>query len=195
MTKIRKFLRRPKAKELSLHRRHLALTARMRIELKRLVEMMAVTGKLIATAHTRKQKRKLKIVIRKLFFRLHAIYSPPSGLFEKLEHIEHVPVGLDDFNDQDIPTYFRFKNKNQLRRIIQGFRVDEWMTCRSGHKFTGVEVCLVGLYRLHRPTSLGDACWKYKFRLDYQSVSKCFNLFLRHMCDYWEFLPTDNLSF
>ena len=69
------------------------------------------------------------------------------------------------------------------------------MRSTSGHKFSGDEVLLVGLYRMHRPTCLADACWKELFGMNYSRVSTCFRLFITHLCRNWQYLLTDNLDF
>jgi len=81
------------------------------------------------------------------------------------------------------------------QKINSGGCWSDVMWASSGHRFTGEEVLLVSLYRLHRPTTLSDACWTSRFNLDYNSVGKCFNLFLKHLCKHWEYLLTDHMEF
>jgi hypothetical protein len=198
MTILAKFLRRPRKKDVSLHRRHLASTALMRCNLKRIADMMEVASKVYASLHGKKKekkRRKMKLLLLKLVVEFHAIDCVPRELFGKLKRVAHTSVTLDDFDDQEIPTFFRFNTKQQLRELIAGFQFPEMMISTSGHKFTGQEVALVGLYRLHRPTTLADACWGARFRLDYDGVGKCFKLFLRHLVDHWQYLITDNVVF
>ena len=51
-----------------------------------------------------------------------------------------------------------------------GLQIPATTKSPSRNKTTGEELLLVGLYRLHRPTSLSDACWKDTFGLDQQRV-------------------------
>jgi hypothetical protein len=123
------------------------------------------------------------------------MYGNVQKLNEKLEKIVSRNRTIDSFADEDIPLYFRFRSKQQLHRLKQGFHFPATFRCSSGHAFTADEVLLVGLYRLHRPTTLGDACWKEVFGFSYTRVSLCFKLFITFMHQRWSYLLTDNVAF
>ena len=70
---------------------------------------------------------------------------------------------IDSFADSNISIFFRFRNKEQLHRLIDGFQINDVVV--HGHRFVKEEILLVSLYRLHRPTTIYDACWEAIFAL------------------------------
>ena len=55
--------------------------------------------------------------------------------------------------------------------------------------------CLMATYRLHKPTTLSDACWKDTFGLSYVEVSMVFNFFVVFINVNWSYLLLDNMEY
>jgi hypothetical protein len=75
------------------------------------------------------------------------------------------------------------------------FRVPETFVLKSGHKYYGEEMLLISLYRLHRPTSITDACFKTLFGRDYKDISRIVNEFVSWLVYNWSYLIEDNMEF
>jgi hypothetical protein len=201
MSKLPHFRRRPSKKQLSVRRRHLGATSRMRMEISRLYERISIISKLIGSMRRANRYKnikkiyKLKKLLQTLLHEALLLDSAPAELFNALPKIRKLTVTIDSFDDEEIPIYFRFDNKDQLRRLVSGFKFPIEFKLKYGHKFTGEEVLLVGLYRLHRPTSILDACWKHRFHLSYSQVSKVFTCFIEYMTSNWEHLLTNNMNY
>ena len=54
--------------------------------------------------------------------------------------IERRNCTIDSLTEADILQQFRFKNKDQLYRLLRGFQFPEVMVVSCGHKFSGEEV-------------------------------------------------------
>ena len=89
-----------------MHRRHLASTALMRMKIKRLMKMIEVTSKIYGAMDSKELKGKLKDVLVVLVLKLHELDAPPKELFGKLVMVDRKPVTVDDFADQEVPTFF-----------------------------------------------------------------------------------------
>jgi hypothetical protein len=112
------------------------------------------------------------------------------GMYNKLPlpPIQRRLLTFDNFADGGIPIYFRFRNKDQLQRLKEGFRIPDVVKTPSRHKFTGHEILIIGLYKLHQPTTLTDSFFKETMGLSPTSVSIGFHWFLNH-------LLTNNLAY
>ena len=90
-------------------------------------------------------------------------YVSVAEIRQPLRKLEPKKRTIDSFRDEEVHTYFRFRSKEQLRRLLVGFRFPKYMLTKDGHRFTSEEVMLIGLYRLHRPTTLSDAAFVEMF--------------------------------
>lgn len=61
--------------------------------------------------------------------------------------------------------------------------------------FHGEEFLLIGLYRLHLPTTISDGSFKRIFGLGHTAVSMVFNAFIEFLVNNWGYLLFDNLQF
>ena len=103
---------------------------------------------------------------------------------------------IDSFDDTDIRQYFRFETKDQLHRLVTGFRFPEELRSGVGNKFSGEEILLCGIYRLHSVNSLGDAGWQAS-NLRYGTVrcNYACTLFFEYMWKWWSYLLFDHVRF
>ena len=103
---------------------------------------------------------------------------------------------IDSFDDEEIPIYFRFRSKDQLHELKRGFQIpDRIKIPETGNIFHGDEFLLVGLYRLHLPSTLSDSSFKLLFGLGHTAVSMIFNAFVDFLVDSWSYLLFDNMQF
>ena len=75
----------------------------------------------------------------------------PKQLHEPLSSIQRQYVEISNFSDELIPQLFRFDDKKQLRDLKRAFRFPSRFEMSSGHVFSGEEVLLAGMFRLHAP--------------------------------------------
>lgn len=85
--------------------------------------------------------------------------------------------------------------EGQLHRLRRGFQFPDTATSIEGHKFSGDEVLLCGLYRLHFPNKFSDPGWQLLFGFDEKRASDCFTLFLGHLIANWLYLLMDHFDF
>lgn len=103
---------------------------------------------------------------------------------------------IDSFEDEEIPIYFRFRSKEQLHELKRGFQIpDRIKMPETGNIFHGDEFLLVGLYRLHLPSTLSDSSFKLLFGLGHTAVSMIFNAFVDFLVESWGYLLFDNMQF
>lgn len=141
-------------------------------------------------------RNRLKRAILGLLRRRHNIIAPPRELEEKLPKIRKLRRTIDSFQDEEIPIYFRFRTKEQLHRLMEGFQIPDRIRIPvTGNIFHGEEFLLVGLYRLHRPTTLSDGSFKVLFGFGHTTVSMAFNAFLDYIINRWSYLLVDNMEF
>jgi hypothetical protein len=105
--------------------------------------------------------------------------------YARLVPIRSKKLAIEDLDESSILHNFRFKSRQQLIRLRDAFkfvprRVD-------GKVFTGDEILLAGLFRLHAPNVLGDVGWTELFGFDQPRASAAVNLFLAHLKQ-WYFL-------
>jgi hypothetical protein len=111
----------------------------------------------------------------------------------KLPSVVNLKRSINSFNDTDIPILFRFRDKSQLHRLIAGFNFPDSSSI-GGYRFSGEELLLCGLYRLHSPNTLGDLNWQNLFGWTQSKRSYGFKEFLNVMKKKF-YLVTNNFSF
>ena len=103
---------------------------------------------------------------------------------------------IDDWNEERITIDFPVDNTQQLRDLMTGLQFPAVMVSPYRVTFTGEEVFLFGLFRLHnlgKYTSLDIAT---NFGFTHSSYcSQAFHLFLNFIVGDWGYLVTDNLDF
>ena len=105
---------------------------------------------------------------------------------------------IDDLDDTDsrVMINFRFLNKAQLHEVYLAFQFpDRLRHKRSGNVFTGEEVFLVGMFRIHGPVNQNDDFYYLRMGLRQEQVSMCLNCFLDHIVGEWGYLITNHLDF
>jgi hypothetical protein len=102
-------------------------------------------------------------------------------LWERLPVIERTNIRIEDLDPTIIVGSFRFKSTTQLLRLRNGFQFPSYVSTGSGHRFSGDEILLCGLYRLHFPNKFSDAGWRLLFGFDEKRASECFSIFMKHM--------------
>ena len=132
-----------------------------------------------------------------------------DGLIEGIRNIEEVDPRINDplpkierkyrtiasFEDTDIRQLFRFESKEQLQKLLTGFRFPDKMPGMVRNKFSGEEVLLCGIYRLHSVNVLGDAGWQEVFGMTQSVASMACNLFFEYMWKWWSYLLFDHMQF
>jgi hypothetical protein len=136
---------------------------------------------------------RLNLLINFFLARLLKYSSLSPRFFEPLPPIVNRNRRIDSFEDYEIPLLFRFRSKSQLHRLYVGFEFPENIVI-AGYHFSGEEVLLAGLYRLHSVNVLGDAGWVATFGWSQAKCSFAFIAYTRHMANYLN-LITDNLQF
>jgi hypothetical protein len=79
----------------------------------------------------------------------------------------------------------------QLRRLLLGFNFPREFHY-SGYAFSGEEILLAGLYRLHSINVFGDAGWIETFGWSQSKCSYAFSMYCKHILPYFK-LITDSL--
>jgi hypothetical protein len=125
----------------------------------------------------------------------HRLVTPSPILGLRLPKLTRHHRTIDSLNDEDIPIYFRFRSKDQLRRLLVGFKFPDFVRLCNNHLFTGDEILLVSLYRFHRPVTCSDYIFRVFFGLNDVYVSLIFNYFLNYMENTWGSLLTDNMLY
>jgi hypothetical protein len=103
---------------------------------------------------------------------------PYNEMWNKVDRPDRKHITIDFLNDVEVPINYRFKNKEQLRRLFNGFRFPPVLRTLKREKFTGEEVFLCGIRRLSFPNRTVESYWKQDFGFTHQEVSKAFKLFL-----------------
>jgi hypothetical protein len=98
-----------------------------------------------------------------LLCRKRAILTPDPKINMKIPPIVNVKITIDSLQDEFIPANFRFRNKEQLYRLLAGLEFADEYVDSVGNKFTSEEILLAGLYRLHSVNVLGDEGWMHVF--------------------------------
>lgn len=160
-----------------------------------IVMLLRINRRLRNVAKRRTMLRLKRTVLMLLVLR-HKIVAPPRELNSKLSKIRNLRHTIDSFADEEIPVYFRFRSKEQLHRLITGFQIPAIVRIiETGNVFHGEEFLLIGLYRLHLPTTISDGSFKTIFGLGHTAVSMVFNAFIEFLVNNWGYLLFDNLQF
>ena len=100
---------------------------------------------------------------------------------------------------QSIPSEKRklgFECRDQLHRLRRGLQFpDEMVYGSNGNKFSGEEILLCGIYRIHSVNNLGDARWLDIFGMVQSVCSFACKLFFEYMWTWWTYLVPDNMTF
>jgi hypothetical protein len=100
---------------------------------------------------------------------------------------------FDCYSDSDILRKFKFRSKDDLIKLKMCFRVPDAVVLPCGHRFTGEEIIMISLYRLHFPSKLNDM--QSEFVRDYSSLSRAFHWFIQFMVTNWLYLLTNNIEY
>ena len=90
-------------------------------------------------------------------------------------------IRITDFEEQYLHEMFRFRNYEQLRRIITCFQLPPTVILSNGSVFTNEEILLVSLYRFHFPCTFAEH--SRVFSIDHISCSRIFDFFLTFMTE------------
>lgn len=188
---------RPSIKQLSVRRRHLGITSRGKLEakaLKRALDrVLSAIGELQAVGASALSLIKLYSLILDRYKEVALI--PVHVLRQPLPKITRKGLRIADLKEEELHIHFRFRTKQQLYRLLDGFQFPDTMQAGKMRPFTREEVLLVGLYRLARPTRLVDAGFQFMFGFNEVEVSLAFQLFLNHLVDNWAYLLKDNMAY
>ena len=138
----------------------MGLTSMMRMKvakLERHIFKLVRVFRVVKRMISRRKLRRLKRTILGLLSKRHEIVAPPREQEAPLVKIRNRRRTIDSFDDEEIPAFFRFRSKEQLHRLMEGFQIPNIIIIeKTGNVFYGEEYLLVSLYRLHRPTALSD---------------------------------------
>ena len=162
-----------------------------------LARVIDVLPKIAGFSDVQRAVRKEKLV--KIFaivaLQWKRLVRPPPELNQPLGQIQRRHATIDEFSNELVPDLFRFDNKEQLWHLLRAFRFPKRMETRSGHVFTGEEILLAGLYRLHAPNVQGDVSWRTLFGFDQPLTSKACAVFFSFMVRNWGYLLLDHMDF
>lgn len=191
-----------KIKELSVRRRTFGETALDRVQAQEIEEALLSVSQLqniLLASEIDEYDDDLEDLDdfeRYLLQKYYDIKFAHPAAFDPLPRIQirHLTIaGLVTLN-VDVCLHFRFRDIEQLGRVYQGFRFPPKFTC-NGYKFSGEEVFLAGLYRLHRPNVLGDIGWQHLFGWDQPKATRATALFMTFISRNWLYLIVDNMLF
>jgi nuclease HARBI1 len=191
-------VRRLKVASLPVNRRHLGLRAIDQVHIKtyKLRCFFILNLMNLQTPYFHANKAPLKALLIYYMMKLKRLMTINSDvLWAPLPRVIKKDIRIDDFHDSQVRQYFRFNSNAQLRRVYVGFRFPEVFKTAYGHRYSGEKVFLVGLYRMRYPNTLNDHTWGSLFRLRYQEVSMCFQLFTDFMIYHWGYLLFDHLEY
>ncbi len=75
-------------------------------------------------------------------------------LWAKLQRPQRTNLRINSLNLEDVRLHFRLENHDQLHTLCNGFQFPFNMKSKCGYIFSGEEVFLAGLFRLHYPNTL-----------------------------------------
>jgi hypothetical protein len=99
------------------------------------------------------------------------------------------------FDEEDIPNIFRFRSRDQLNQVLMGLQFPATFKGKYGHVYKGEEVFLLGLFRLAHPIPSTHLSYKAIFGYANDKVKKMFNIFLNFICNEWDYLLFDMMSY
>ena len=105
-----------------------------------------------------------------------------------------INIGSEQIDDALIGAKYRFKSRQQLRRLFTGFRISAFFTIPgSGYRFGGEELLLISLERCALGSRLLDL--QSRYHIQHSVISRGINYFCQWMNDNWGYLLRDNLEF
>ena len=122
--------------------------------------------------------------IQELLRKLYARKAGPPQLQTRYRLILRKYLKIDDLVDEEsrVMINFRFINKDQLKQLNDAFRFPNKLAYKpSGNTFTGEEVFLAGLVRIHGPVTQLDDFYYSTMGLTQEQVSMCISCFLDHV--------------
>jgi len=96
---------------------------------------------------------------------------------------------------ENILENFRFRSKEQLRRLYVGLRFEPTYRDSVNNCFSGEEILLAGLYRFHAKNHLGDAGWQVLFGWRQPRASSAVKIFVDFMHEHWSKLVFDKVKY
>ena len=185
--------RRLPPKKVSVYRRHAALYARDALELEITTKKIASICKLISMR--RDPSVTAVYVYRRFLLKRYLRLVNPAAMNATLTKIESKKRTIDSFADEDIPINFRFRTKQQLYDILNGFQFPEFVKSEERCVFHREELLLVSLYRYRRPSSTTDIAFKEIFGFRQSRVSIAFRTFVNFLIRNWSYLLLDNMQY
>ena len=136
--------------------------------------------------------------LNELLQRLYTLKAAPHQLRVRTRLIVRKFLQIDNLVDEDsrVMINFRFINNAQLRQLYDAFQFPAKVTYKpSGNTFSGEEVFLAGLFRIHGPVTQLDNFYYSTMGLTQEQVSMCISCFLDHVVGEWGYLITNHLDF
>ena len=198
------WLTRPTKDKLSVRRRAYGMTPNNVVRLGRVQRLMSHVVRAIQVLPciqhlTDPQRTVKKTELVKIFailaFQWKKLVAVPPQLNSPLTRIKRKYPCISHFSDELVHDLFRFDSREQLRNLLAAFRFPKRFECASGHIFSGEEILLAGLFRLHAPNIQGDIGWRAIFGFDQPTTSKACSIFFSFMVENWAYLLQDNLAF
>ena len=107
---------------------------------------------------------------------------------------ERLRLNSELIDDALIGANYRFKSRDQLRRLYVGFQIPDFFTIPdTGYRFNGEELLLISIERCALGSRLFDLQMKY--HVQHTIISRGINFFTNWMNDNWGYLLRDNLKF
>jgi hypothetical protein len=157
-------IQRPSIKKVSVHRRYLGLSAIAKIKASKLKKSIEVIASALAKVRTlsidvdEDKVQRLKTVLAQLYWQYSRIaFVDEELLRDPLPRCLANRRTFDSFTESEIRNNFRFQSKSQLTRLLECFDFPDYFY-KGGHKYSGEETLVIGLYRLRYPNRLYDDC-------------------------------------
>ena len=163
--------RRLPPKKLSFYRRHAALYTNEKLQIDFISKKVLTLTKLKSLLDRVRAAAVGPRIYRRYLLLAYLRIINPDVMNRALTRIESKRRTIDSFDDADIPGTFRFRSKEQLRRLMGCLQIPEKLTSTERCAFGGEEALLVTLYRLRRPTTTTDIAFKELFGFKCTRVS------------------------
>ena len=141
------------------------------------------------------KKDELLRIFAALALQWKELLAVPPELNSPLSRIRRVYPRISDFSNELIHDMFRFDSQEQLRHLLAAFRFPTQFETSKRYSFSGEEILLAGLFRLHAPNIQGDVGWRTIFGYDQPTTSIACSIFFTFMVENWAYLLQDHLSF
>ena len=115
----------------------------------------------------------------------------PVEYFIPLPKVSQKGISIRNFPDELCLGTFAF-TKPQLLRMREGLLFDDRYSAR-GYCYSGDEILLAGLYRMHNSTTLGDKGWQDTFGWLQSRATAALLLFKQHIIANWMYLSKTSL--